>query len=299
MTTRARAGQIAREVLRDGEATLRVGQVARAALLDSDADVRAGQLSRAALVDGPAPVRVGQVARLVLRSRRDSPYPNFPVRLFRPPTLTVRLEGAAQTGGPAPSGEVDIERMTAGGRWVVGFGETQVWSKVDVLAWRDFTAACDAAAMNCIVPIWDRRHQPFATTAYTGDTTFAQVIWRDTPLWDEDQVHASVAASTAKYATALPMTFAGGELVGGEHFSIYGPRYGWRLYRILRVETADGVTTAQIRPPLREWVEAGTKLNFDSPRCTMHCEGDISEVVELLRLGKGRASFVESFNRYP
>lgn len=298
--TEARVWRVARSTLRDGPAEVRAHQLARGVLRDAHAPVEVEQIGRATLRDAHAPVHAHQVHRSILRSARDSPYPNFPVRLFCPPSLSVRLEGGAIGGGAGLSGDAQVEAMTAGGRWAMSFGETPLWSRQDVLAWRMFVAATDAAAMNLIVPVWDRRYQPFTEAAYAGATTFGQVVWRDTPLWDEDQVHASVAATTAAHATDLPIAFAGAALSGGEHFSIYGPRYGWRLYRAIRVKSdLDGVKTVEIRPPLREWVETGAKLDFDSPRCTMHCEGDISEVVELLRLGKGRASFVESFNRYP
>jgi len=278
----------------------RVWRAHRSTLRDADAPVRAYQLARGVLRDAAAPVRAYQVYRSILRSARDSPYPNFPVRLFCPPSLSVRLEGGAISCGVAPSGDAAVEAMTAGARWAMTFGETPLWDRADIMAWRTFTAATDCSAMNLIVPVWDRLYQPFASSKYEGATTFGQVVWRDIQTWDEDQVHASVATTTDAHATELPIAFAGGALTGGEHFSIYGPRYGWRLYRAIRIKAdVDGVKTVEIRPPLREWVEDGTRLNFDSPRCTMHCEGDISEVVELLRHGRGQASFVESFNRYP
>jgi hypothetical protein len=298
--TEARVWRAHRSTLRDADAPVRAYQLARGVLRDAQGDVRAQQLHRATLRDAQAPVRAYKVYRSILRSARDSPYPNFPVRLFCPPSLSVRLEGGAISGGVAPSGDAAVEAMTAGARWAMSFGETPLWDRADLMAWRMFAAATDVAAMNLIVPVWDRLYQPFASSAYTGATTFGQVVWRDVQTWDEDQVHAAVAATTDAHATDLPMTFAGGALTGGEHFSIYGPRYGWRLYRAIRIKAeVDGVKTVEIRPPLREWVEAGTRLNFDSPRCTMHCEGDISEVVELLRHGRGTATFVESFNRYP
>jgi hypothetical protein len=298
--TEARVWRVARGALRDGDGVVRPYQLARGVMHDAVAQVRVEQVGRAALRDADAPVHALQVHRSVLRTARSSPYPNFPVRLFRPPSLSVRLEAGAQTGGVAPSGDAAVEAMTAGARWAMTFGETPFWRRDEVLAWRMFTAAADQAGMNVIVPVWDRRYQPFASSGYEGATTFGQVVWRDTQTWEAEQVQASVAATTEAQATELPIVFAGGELTGGEHFSNYGPRYGWRLYRVVRVISDEaGVKTVEIRPPLREWVKAGTALNFDSPRSTMHCEGDISEVVELLRLGRGTATFVESFNRYP
>lgn len=295
-----RTTQIAREVLGSAEGELRTGQVVREVLGASEGSIGAGQVSRGVLLAVQPVVRVGQIRRSVLRSRRDSPYPNFPVRLFCPPSLSARLDGGAIVGGASAGEDASIEAMDSGGRWVMEFGEVPLWTREKVHAWRSFVTAADMGAMPVIIPSWDRLYQPYASPKFEGSTTFGQVVWRDTPLWDADEVQATVTAEAAQFATEVSFSFVGGEIVGGEQFSIYGPRYGWRLYRIVRISAeVDGVKTAVIRPPLREWADAGQALNFDSPRCTMRCDGDLSEVIELLRLGRGTARFVETFVRYP
>lgn len=298
--TDVRSSQLGRSILRDGPAPVRVAQIAREVLRDSDPSVRVARVDRSILRDGPGGVRVAQLTRQILRSRRDSPYPHFPVRLFHPPAIAARLEGGTIVGGTSPGQDTAIEAMDAGARWVMEFGETPLWSRDKVHAWRSFATASDIGVMPVIIPAWDRLYQPLADPKYAGATTFGQVVWRDTPAWEADEVQAQVTVAAAQYATELAFAFAGGDLTGGEQFSIYGPRYGWRLYRIVRISAdVDGVKTAVIRPPLREWAGAGQALNFDSPRCTMRPEGDISEVIELLRLGRGVARFVETFVRYP
>ena len=59
-------------------------------------------------------------------------------------------------------------------------------------------------------------------------------------------------------ATIISLEMISGALQGGEHFSIVHPVCGWRKYRVSRV----GEGTAEIRPPLREAILAGTSLYF-------------------------------------
>jgi len=300
VATDVRVGQVAREVLRDGPGPVRVVQLAREVLRDGEGPVRVAQLSRQTLHAGSGQVRVAQVSRQILRTRRDAPYPNFPVRLFRPPSLAARLTDGTVVGGTSPSGDADIERMDMGSRWLMGFGETPLWSREKVLTWRKFVAGGDNGAMNVIIPLWDRRYQPFAQAKFAGSTTFGQVVWRDTQVWDANEVQASIVHDSAQFSTEVKFSFVGGELAGGEHFSVYGPRYGWRLYRLIRRKASDeDGQTWEIRPPLREWIGTGNPLNFDSPRCTMRVDGDIDAILDMLRLGRGTPTFVESFNRYP
>lgn len=254
-------------------------------------------------------VNIGQPAAVttlvgveVWRTIRDAPYPNFPVRLFCPPALTVRIEGGGLGGGQSTSGEEQFEAMTSGAHWAMEFGEVALWDREKVLTWRSFVSAADNGAMPVIVPLWDRAFGPFATTRYTGASTFGKVVWRDTNVIDAVEIQAAAAADAAQHAREVSFSYTGGlPLEGGEHFSVYGSRYGWRLYRLMRKTAADvgDVQSWEIRPPLREWLGAGTPLEFDSPRCTMRAEGDLSEIVDLLRFGRGKATFVESFSRYP
>lgn len=293
------SNRLSRAILRDGPATVQVDQVARGVLRDGEAAVRVGQVRRVVFGAAGGTVRVAQAWRAILRSQRDSPYPHFPVRLFNPPSLGVRLVGGELLAGESLSGEAAAEALAAGGAWAMTFGEVPLWDREKVLAWRSFVTACDGGAMPCIVPLWDRLYQPFVASAYAGDTTFGSVIWRDTAVFDQPEAPATVATTAPAQASELAIAFTGPRAPqGGEHLSIYGPRYGWSLYRLTRpIDPEAG--TWEIRPPLREWVEAGTPLNFDTPRATMRPDGDLSELVELLRFGKGAATFVESWARYP
>lgn len=282
-------------------AEARVSQLARQVLGASAAQARIAQHAREVLLSGITQARVTQAYRQALRSRRDAPYPNFPVRLFSPPALTMKLEGAGLGGAVAPAGDEQLTALETHGRWVMDFAEAPLWDKARILSWREFAAACDFGAMPVIVPAWELLHQPYGEPILHKATTFAQIVWRDIQTWDAFEVQAISTAHSARFDTSVTMSFVGtGALEGGMHFSIYGPRYGWRLYRVIRETAVSGSDhTWEIRPALREQLMAGTELNFDTPRCTMRCDGDIDAVVDLQKFGRGAARFVETFDRYP
>lgn len=223
----------------------------------------------------------------------------FPTRLFGPTSLQARLVGQAITGGVSLSGEAQFADVGGGGRWVIDFGESALWTPDKVLAWRRFVAAADGGAQWLIVPLADRLHQPL-TPKYTGTDTFGTATWvADVTAWTAEEVTATTSADAALGATSMTFDFTAPQaLVGGEHFSILHATLGWRLYRVSRVISGGAVgsavsTQVKFRPPLREAAASGAALNFESPRCVMRVDGDISESLEMLKRGKAQARFIE------
>lgn len=226
----------------------------------------------------------------------------FPTRLFNPASLGVRLVGAGLAGGVSLSGDAQFAEFSGGGRWMVEFGETAIWTPAKVKAWRRIAAASDGGATPILVPLADRRHQPVLNPLSTPDG-FGLATWDDgVGPWTPDQVDASPTSDAALGATELTFSYAGPlPLEGGEHFSILHPTWGWRLYRITRVKSGGAgtgdATVVDFRPPLREAVGTGDSppilLNFDSPRCLMRADGDFDLSLDQIRFGKGSARFVE------
>jgi hypothetical protein len=227
----------------------------------------------------------------------------FPVRLFAPTSLQVRIMGAALTSPANVAGEAQFAEISGGGRWVADFGEAALWTPAKVKAWRALAAAADNGATPILVPLGDRRHQPLTNPLVTPDA-FGLSIWDDglTP-WTADQVDAIVTADAALGETELTFAIiAPKALVGGEHFAINHPTWGWRLYIVTRVKSGGlgtgDTTVVDFRPPLREAIVAAdspaTLLNFDSPRCLMRVDGDMSETLDMLRFGHATARFVEA-----
>jgi hypothetical protein len=85
------------------------------------------------------------------------------------------------------------------------------------------------------------------------------------------RIVASLAADAVLRATFVEIDMlAGADLRGGERFSIQHGEFSHRAYEIgMLVRNRSGTYTAQIRPPLREDTDAGTRLEFDTPKCVM------------------------------
>lgn len=293
--------EVSVEVVNRGAPDARVSELAVEAFNRGAPDARVSDVVVEPFHRGAPIAEVTAVHVDVWRSIRDTPWPIFPVRLFSPPTLKAALPGGAEGGGQAVAGDEAMAALASGGRWVVEFGEAPLWTAAKVRTWREFVAAADFGNMPVIVPIWDRRHQPFAKAKLTTPTDFGREVWGEVWTWSEDQCHAELTADVALGATSLSFTYAGAARpTAGEHFSILGGRWGWRLYRLIRIDSdEDGVVTAEVRPPLREFARAVTPLNFDSPRLSARCDGDIDALVDRLRFGRGTARFVETWQRYP
>jgi hypothetical protein len=164
--------------------------------------------------------------------------PVFPTRLFAPTALQVRLVGQAISGGVSLSGEAQFADAAGGGRWVADFGESALFTREKVLAWRRFFASADGGAAAVLVPLADRRHQP-VSNPYTGTDTFGLDTWvADETAFTASEVIATTTGTTALGATSLSLSSytAAKALLGGEHFSVYGATYGHRLHRVSRVD---------------------------------------------------------------
>jgi hypothetical protein len=222
----------------------------------------------------------------------------FPTRLFGPTSLQARVAGQALSGGSNLVNEQQLIEVSGGGRIKADFGDTAMFEREKVLAWRRLVSGTKSGAVPIIVPFSDRRHQPI-NPKYTGTDTFGLATWvTDRAAWTAEEVTATTTVDAALDATSLTFTFTAPKpLLGGEFVSIAHPTVGWRAYESWRVSAGGagngGSTTLLFNPPLREAVPSGTALNFESPRCTMQVVGDMSEVVSLLKFGKGSASFVE------
>lgn len=223
----------------------------------------------------------------------------YPSRALGANSLQLRLVGQAITGGVSLSGEAQFADASGGGRWIGDFGDVSLMTREARLMYRRFVAAADGGAQWLIVPIADRLHQP-VNSRYTGTDPVGLDTWvSDVTSWSAEDVTATTTADMALSATSCSFNITAPKpLLGGELFSILHATQGWRLYRVSRVVSGGTVGTAvstvvKFRPPLREAVTTGAAMNFDSPRCIMRIDGDISETTQQFRFGKAAARFVE------
>lgn len=225
----------------------------------------------------------------------------FPTGLFVPSTLTPELVGASVSGGQSLSGLTQAAMTSGGGYWQIDFGEAVLWTPSKLKTWRAVSSRADGGATPFIVPLCDRIHQAFlaadvqrgAGVGNSDDSTFS-----DGALWPAEYITATLTGSAALRATWINLTISGSAgLNGGEFFTIWGVKYGQRLYNITQVVPLGGNDyQCEIRPPLREAAANGATLDFDNPRCQMQIVGPSGAILEQLRFGRSpKIRFIENF----
>jgi hypothetical protein len=203
----------------------------------------------------------------------------------------VRRVGSVTDGGASLSGINDPIESDGGGYWRADFTNGTARTREQGLAWRAITEGLDNGATAINVLICERLFQPvnaFVTVTHSDGTPFS-----------DDSEYASsgadyTAASAALRATTL--TIAGDSeqaLLGGELFSIQHATWGWRLYRVIKIN-GNAIT---IRPPLREAIDDATPLEFDRPRCQMRLAQVTSNPTSQGRYTSCSLSFVEDMRK--
>lgn len=226
----------------------------------------------------------------------------WPRSLMRDRMLSWALTGRTVSGGRALSGAMPLVRFDGGGLWTATLGDVQISTPDQVRAWRALAASLDGGATPVILEARDERHAPWptvggvavseATRAYADDTAVAD----DGATFVGSAIDASIAEDAALRATVLSITLANAaNLRGGEYFSIEHDRQSHRLYVVAAVIQSETAASIRIRPPLREAVEAGTRLEFDRPKCVMQLAEPSAMDVALERriYGYATVKFIE------
>lgn len=201
--------------------------------------------------------------------------------------VDVRRVGNIVDGGTALSGITDQTEADGGGYIQADFSEGTARTKMAGNAWRVISDA-DASDAFDVLLCAERRFQPVGAIAMVTHSD-------DTPFDDDTEYVSGSASFTATAAAALRATTllidgtSTTPLIGGELFSIQHATWGWRAYR---VRSVDG-NTITFRPPLREAIDAGTMLEFDTPRCQMMLAAKTSNPTENGRFTACAVSFVE------
>jgi hypothetical protein len=233
----------------------------------------------------------------------------FPVILARENSLLWELTGSTISGGQTSSGIMPMTRLDGGGLWKAKLADVPLVTVDQVLAWRATAAYCEGGAQPIILPMCDLRHAPIPLL--NGQRVFNLP---DVPHSD-DSPHSDNAPYAHNFQPTIIATGAGprplrsttiaisvtqgGQLKGGQYFSIDHPVVGPRLYRIVDVAAGNVCT---IRPPLREALTAAaTPLEFNHPACVMRlATTDAMDLTLTMRkYGNPTADFIEAFPPYP
>jgi hypothetical protein len=207
--------------------------------------------------------------------------------------IDLRRVGSVTSGGTSLSGIDDPIETDGGGFWRIDLTNGMTRDRRTGLAWRALTEGMDNGSQGVIVLLCSERlFQPvgdLVTVDHSDGTPFDD----DTP-YTSSGADYSAAAPAALRATT--MTIAGASelpLIGGELFSVEHPQWGWRVYRVRRI---DGDVISFL-PPLREAVAATTALEFDTPRCQMRMASVASNPTNLGRFTACSLSMVEDMRK--
>lgn len=180
----------------------------------------------------------------------------WPWDLLTPRQERWRLQGVALNGGVNVGGNTTVARTDGGGIWV-GEQSFLLTTRDQIKAARSIEAGLDGGVGQIVAWSFERPFAPGELTAssvpHSDGASFG-----DGSLYSSIPAGATVTADCPLRATIISLEMISGALQGGEHFSIAHPVCGWRKYRVCRV----GEGTAEIRPPLREAITAGTSLYF-------------------------------------
>lgn len=218
-------------------------------------------------------------------------FPCFKFATWRP-----RLSGRVVTGPQSTSGQIQTAKTDGGGRWMFELGDANLNDRLALKAWRAFEAILDAGVTEVILELCDRRQMPGFESApapygvpHSDGTPFS-----DGTLYGQPTIPETLTTVDASLrAVTLSLDNAAG-IQGGEYFSIEHPNAGWRLYLVGQV-FGDQIT---FRPPLREAVASGVRVEFERPRCVVRLidPDAYAATVTRLRFAKGGAVFMESFD---
>lgn len=220
----------------------------------------------------------------------------WPDDVLRPQNVSFDLDSRSLAGPASVSGATQVVASDAG-IWKATFGSVVVKSRQAVLAHRAIAALLEGRLGSILVPLC-RSYGPSSGAVMSEDekALFAQVPHGDDSFFDDGTGYVGsltnvvLAANAAVRATTLMVTvnYAADDIQPGEHFSL-----GERLYRIRTYDATTGAMT--IRPPLREAVTAGDRLEFDDPVCRMRLMNDDGMDLELAlrRFGNPTVQFIE------
>jgi hypothetical protein len=219
----------------------------------------------------------------------------WPDAVLRPQNVAFDLAPRTLAGPSSVSGFTQVVASDAG-IWKAKFGSVVINRRQHVLAFRAIDALLEGRMTPILVPLC-RGYQPVPVGAVDAGL-YSQVPHSDDAFFDDGSgyvstvIEVTASADAAARAVSVPVDIGyAGEIEPGQHFSI-----GERLYRIRGITFASPTSaTLSFRPPLREAVTAGDRLEFDNPVCRMRLASDdaMNLELQLRRFGSPSVEFIE------
>lgn len=216
----------------------------------------------------------------------------WPIHVLRPTSVAFNIAPRSLASPSSVSGFGQVVSSDAG-IWKITFGGLVIRNRQHVLAHRAIATLLEGRLNPILVPLC-RGYQPVPDGA-VADGLYDEVPHDDNTFFDDESgyvgtvIDVVAAGNAAARAVSMNVTVNyAGDIEAGQHFSI-----GERLYK---VRTFDADTSAlTFRPPLREAVTAGARLEFDNPICRVRLAGDDAMDLDLAgrKFGNPTVNFIE------
>lgn len=211
----------------------------------------------------------------------------WPIRLLCPQSISLDLHPRTYSGGASQSGRTQISVSDAG-YWTVQMAGFPVYDRDRVNCWRAIENLLEGRLNTVDIELYNYEYQFSAHGSDVEPSDFLEVsvthsddaTFSDGSGYASGLVEVELDASAIVRATSitLDITYAP-RIEPGQIFSIEGDSKGPRFYK---VRTFDADTNEMtFRPPLREAVSAGARVEFDRPRCRMRLASDNAMKLEL------------------
>jgi hypothetical protein len=201
----------------------------------------------------------------------------IPDALFQMEELRWDLEGSIISPGQTVYGAFPLNRLDGGGLWSATFLRNWLVNEDQLRLWRAVRTIADGGIVPLII---ERYERPFFPVPFDGNgepMEIASISHSDGSFFSDGSgyyqplVTAITGAAASLRATSIQINvLVGSTLKGGHCFSIEHVEMGHRIYEIGTITNiSDTVYTVSFRPPLREDVALGERVEFDKPKCVM------------------------------
>lgn len=196
----------------------------------------------------------------------------FDYTILRPGSMSFDILGSSIESGRSMSGITGAIDYSAGGFWSVEYKNIYIETREQHVYWSYLRNNLSGGVVPINVPIDQHGSAPIPGDVPRVTSTFDDgVSFSDGASMTAGTITAFSSADFDAGASTIKIDVVeGGQIVGGETFSLSHYDKGWRAYSISEVDDIDGtVYTVGIRPPLRDSIYVGDVCEFIDPKCKM------------------------------
>lgn len=226
----------------------------------------------------------------------------FDNAILRPGALSFDLVGTSVESGRSMSGITGAIDYSAGGMWSVEYKNIFIETRDQHRYWSYLRNNLSGGVKNIDVKVDQHGSAPVAgSTEFESSSFDGSYAFSDGSAFRAGTVTAFISGSFSTGDGTISINIVeGGELIGGESFSVYHSTKGWRIYSITSVDSVSGTTyTVGIKPPLRGTMTSGDVCEFLEPKCRMRLMPGTKIPMEAKppwHNPNASISFIETFN---